>query len=240
MLLEIKNGLDVTNYLGVLKWEPPASYGMGGSARGNFPSHLTPKTDQERVENMKKAFHKIAQSGKTLTLEETEKLEGMSCTILKNEGDIHVCSRNVDLSDEEGNVYWEVARSSGILDILSSDDIGNISIQGEIVGPKIQGNYYGLNDFQFYVYNIYDIDKRDYWDSDVRQAFTNAHNLKHVPVLGRIPFNSDVQFYIDRANGAMSLINPEKMREGNVYKCVEDPSLSFKAISREYLANQKD
>src|SRR5436190_15098726 len=40
-------GADVTDALGVRKWEPPAPAGMGGRVKGGFPGFL-PKTDETR------------------------------------------------------------------------------------------------------------------------------------------------------------------------------------------------
>ena len=42
-------GADVTDVLGVVKWEPPLPVGMGGRVKGGFPGFL-PKTDETRVQ----------------------------------------------------------------------------------------------------------------------------------------------------------------------------------------------
>ena len=42
-------GADVTDHLGILKWEPPVPVGMGGRVKGGFPGFL-PKTDETRVQ----------------------------------------------------------------------------------------------------------------------------------------------------------------------------------------------
>ena len=44
-----EEGADVTDLLGVLKWEPPLPVGMGGKVKGQFPGFL-PKTDETRVQ----------------------------------------------------------------------------------------------------------------------------------------------------------------------------------------------
>ncbi|MGZ7204990.1 hypothetical protein ACXWOS_11120, partial [Streptococcus pyogenes] len=43
-------GYDLTELLGVVKWDPPLPASLGGTARGNFPSFIY-KTDQERIQN---------------------------------------------------------------------------------------------------------------------------------------------------------------------------------------------
>jgi len=44
-------GADVTEYLGIVKYDPPLPACLGGIAKGNFPSFI-PKTDQERCQNL--------------------------------------------------------------------------------------------------------------------------------------------------------------------------------------------
>ena len=44
---------DLTEILNIKKWEKPINAQLAGVCRGNFPS-LIPKTDQERVQNLKK------------------------------------------------------------------------------------------------------------------------------------------------------------------------------------------
>ncbi len=46
-----EEGSNVTEVLGIQKWEAPANAQLAGQARGNFPP-LIPKTDQERVQNL--------------------------------------------------------------------------------------------------------------------------------------------------------------------------------------------
>lgn len=46
----VEEGTDVTEYLGVQKYEKPVPAALAGQVRGNFPSFLR-KTDQERVQN---------------------------------------------------------------------------------------------------------------------------------------------------------------------------------------------
>jgi len=47
-LVELIEGLDVTEMLGIQKWEAPIPAQLQGQAAGMFPTSLIPKTDQER------------------------------------------------------------------------------------------------------------------------------------------------------------------------------------------------
>jgi len=44
-------GQDHTEQLGIQKWEAPIPAQLAGKAKGNFPTGLIPKTDQERIQN---------------------------------------------------------------------------------------------------------------------------------------------------------------------------------------------
>src|ERR1019366_6915354 len=121
------------------KWEAPVNLNLQGQARGNFPSFLR-KTDQERIQNLNSMVCWDDE------YEVTTKLDGSSMTLWFWNGERGVCSRNIDLKlDQEGNAFVDMAKSFG-----DSFPQG-IAIQGELIGPKIQGNREGLTDHEFFV-----------------------------------------------------------------------------------------
>lgn len=234
----LAEGDDATEILGVLKYEKPISASLAGFARGNFPTFI-PKTDQERIQNLKHDLGDWVAAG--LDWEVTEKLDGTSVTIYKNsaladEGKepLGVCSRNLDLKDTEGNVYWNVAKAFDVHAILLRDG-RNLAIQGEIIGHGIQGNQYKLNKHVLYVFDIYDIDNRRYFTPVQRREFCRANGLNHVPVHAPsyIISENNIPKLLDMAEGSSYLNNSQ--REGLVFKCNTDPSISFKAISNKWL-----
>lgn len=235
---EFYEDMDVTETLGILKYEKPVSVSLAGFARGNFPSFI-PKTDQERIQNLKRDLGDWVANA--LEFEVTEKLDGTSVTIYKNsmlieEGKdaLGVCSRNLDLKETEGNVYWNVAKAFDIHAILLRDG-RNLAIQGEIIGQGIQGNQYKLDKHELYVFDIYDIDNHRYFTSSERRVFCVENDLKHTPVhmLSYVIPEHNIQMLLDMAEG-MSYLN-NSQREGLVFKCHTDPSISFKAISNKWL-----
>lgn len=237
---QLNEGDEVTEWLNIQKWEAPVHASLAGTARGNFPSFI-PKTDQERVQNCKRDLGDWI----GLDFEITEKLDGTSCTVYYNPDLIQdekdptgVCSRNLDLKDTEGNTYWTVAKRFGLHDILISDGRA-LALQGEIIGQGIQGNQYGLTDHQFYVFDIYDIKEGKYFTPVNRREFCQRHNLRHVPVLMEAYelTEANVDKYLDMAEGFSYINNSD--REGVVFKCNTDPSISFKAISNRWLLNEK-
>jgi len=241
---EIHEGMDVSDLLNIVKYEPPVPACLAGKARGLFPSFV-PKTDQERIQNLTTEFAEWVRPGFPImpTWEVTEKLDGSSMTVYVNEQDQGVCSRNLNLYDTEGNTLWQVAHRDQIITALQ-DSQRNLAIQGELIGEGIQGNPYKIKGQSFYVFDIYEIDKGSYMTPTQRRDFCEFHELLHVPViafgahlydtLGMATIDSLLEF----AEGKSEL-NPQTDREGLVFKCNEQQK-SFKTISNKYLLKHGD
>ena len=228
---ELFEGLDVSFPLNIIKWEKPINAQLAGVCKGNFPT-LIPKTDQERVQNLKKEV--AVADGKLF--EVTEKLEGSSMTCYLMDGEFGVCSRNMDLKETEGNSFWATARREGVEEKMRFSD--NFAIQGELVGPGIQGNIYKLSQTEFYVYDVYDIKDGEYLKPADRVDLITRLGLKHVPVQWHsFPLAGDVDTLLAQAEGR-SWLNKDQEREGIVFKEVNG-GMSFKAISNKYLLGEK-
>jgi len=231
-------GFDCTELLGIQKWEAPIPAQLAGDVRGNFPS-MVPKTDQERVQNLTKELD----NWRDLQFEVTEKLDGSSCTMfLDMWGDFHVCSRNLDLKYSVTNSFWRVALEYGVESILRNSHRTSTAIQGELIGPGIQKNPYGLKDVDFYVFDVYDSQVGSYLNAEERQKFCETYGLKHVPVfpyaVGIEEGYMTVEHLLSLAEGK-SVLNPKTEREGLVFKCLSDPNIHFKAISNKFLMKEK-
>jgi RNA ligase (TIGR02306 family) len=222
---------DVTLGLGVLKWERPVNANLAGFAKGNFPEFIR-KTDQERIQNI---FHKLTQEQRDDVYEVTLKMDGSSMTMFQNNGETGVCSRNLELkiAGNENNSFVEMFQQ---LDIESDlKELGlNIAIQGELYGQGINGNWESLDHHRFEVFDIFDIDKREYLSSESRRIITNKLGLKHVKEYqprNLHSFNS-VEDFLKFAE--QPSIN-NKVAEGFVFKSLTNPEFSFKVVSNSYL-----
>lgn len=232
-----EEGEDVSEILGVLKWEKAIPAQLAGQMKGNFPS-LIPKTDQERVQNLVKEIAAASQNKQRF--EVTEKLEGSSMTCYLIKGEFGVCSRNMDLKETEGNSFWSTARKEQVEEKMRKfDENWDYAIQGELVGPGIQGNIYNLTHTQFYVFDVYDIQNGKYLDPQYRRTLIETLGLKHVPVLvPEVTFNDlGVQEVLDFAEGQSQLAKVE--REGVVFKDILG-GMTFKAISNRYLLKSEN
>ena len=235
---ELFEGLDVSFPLGIVKYEAPVPAALQGEVKGMFPSRI-PKTDQERVQNLSVELEEWKAA--KLTWEVTEKLDGSSMTVYMIDGEVGVCSRNLDLKPNPDNSLWATAYRNEI-DVKLIQSLSNLAIQGELVGNGIQGNMYKMRDQEFYVYDIYDIDAGRYFTPAERVAYCKAWDIKHVPV-----FKSDfmlttetVADLLQMAEGKSvmgTIAGPE--REGIVFKQVNG-GMTFKAISNKYLLKSAD
>ncbi|EKD22545.1 MAG: RNA ligase, DRB0094 family [uncultured bacterium] len=219
---------DVSEELNIQKWEAPVNPQLAGQVKGNFPSRI-PKTDQERVQNLSKELEQYADQ----VFEVTEKLEGSSMTCYMIENEFGVCSRNLDLKRDENNTFWRVAIEQSIENKMRTLASDNYAIQGELIGPGIQGNIYNLNKHTFRVFDIYDIDAGEYVFPETRHQIVEALGLTHVPLIGFLAIQANMDYLLETAEGN-SLLNDKQEREGLVYKAAQG-QFSFKAISNKYL-----
>lgn len=224
---------DITERLNIQKWEISVPAQLAGQKRGNFPDFIR-KTDQERVQNISpKRLQELA-SNHFFNVQ--EKLDGSSQTVYYHNNTWGVCSRNIDLKlDQEGNTFVDTFnklrdRFEQLVQILPH----SFAIQGELIGPGIQGNQYGLQDYEFYVFDIWDIDQQYYLPSVTVKNIADHVGLKHVPVIHqslRLE-NPSVDSLLEMAKGTSHLNG--STREGLVFK-TQDRSYSFKAINNDWL-----
>lgn len=221
-------GDDVSELLNIQKWEAPINPQLAGQVKGNFPTAI-PKTNQERVQNLKRDLPSL--DGELF--EVTEKLEGSSMTCYLIDGEFGVCSRNMDLKPDENNTFWKVAIEQSIENKMRTLASGDFAIQGELIGPGIQGNIYKLNKHVFRVFDIYDIAAGEYVLPETRQHLVGEMALPHAPIIGTLALQANMDYLLETAEGK-SLLNDTQEREGLVYKSMTRP-YSFKAISNKYL-----
>jgi RNA ligase (TIGR02306 family) len=226
----VQEGDDVTEKLGIIKWERPMNAQLAGMARGNFPAAV-PKTDQERIQNLTRSFEQMQQD----TWSITEKLDGSSCTFYLDDEDVfHVCSRNLDLKEDEANSFWKVARKFDIEGIMRRNFMKGMAIQGEMIGEGIQGNQYKVQ-LDFRVYDMYNVHTGQYLLPVQLKAACEKLGLKHVPILDENASIKEhtIQSLLQYAEGK-SLLNGSN-REGVVFKSNTVHDRSWKAISNSWL-----
>ena len=229
-------GVDVSELLGIVKYEAPVPAQLAGEVKGMFPGWIQ-KTDQERVQNLKEELDYWLREQHVWEI--TEKLDGSSMTVYLRDGEFGVCSRNLELKPSETNSLWKVAVRND-LELKLRRANRNLALQGELIGEGIQGNPYKQKGQEFFLFDIYDIDTSKYFTPAERNAFVEEHDIKHVPVLAfgaelwdTLGINSiDGILRFAEGKSVMGMIGCE--REGVVFKS-KAMQCSFKAISNKFL-----
>ena len=233
---QLFEGLDVSAPLSIQKYEPPIPACLAGEIKGVFPSFV-PKTDQERIQNLTEELSEY----KNYTWEVTEKMDGSSCTMYIRDTEFGVCSRNLDLKPSNKNTFWSIAICNDVE--MKLQNLGrNVALQGEVFGEGIQKNPYKIKGQMFYVFDIYDIDDSRYLSAKERVELVNLLGLEHVPVIDynySIPNNNTVAELLVFAE-SKSILHRNAEREGLVFKCIENPNISFKVISNRFLLKNGD
>jgi len=245
----IEVGKDVSEMLGIVKWEPTIPAQLRGHILGSFPSFI-PKTDQERVQNLQDRIPGWEEEAGIWEI--TEKLDGSSCTVYYKDGHVGVCSRNLELNVEGGDTFWSTIIAQGIPEILRGYG-RNIALQGELLGPGIQGNKYQLTKHTFVLFDIFDIDSQTYLLPFERyfRLLDVFEGIEHVPIIGCGSLNRgliyrwEIPTLLTAADGesAYALRKTNKSdipREGLVFKSCNSPGTSFKVISNEWLLRTGD
>lgn len=149
-------GADVTEMLGVVKYEKAIDASVCGDAAGSFPTHLISITDEDNLLNFPEVLKELEGEKCYLSV----KADGSSMTVICENGTVKVCSRR--LEQKEGTGFWKIAEKYNLPSQLVALN-KNIAIQGEACGGKIQGNPLGLNDFKMFVFNVKDISTGEWY-----------------------------------------------------------------------------
>lgn len=257
---DFKEGDDLTELMSIVKYESPSdkeSNSVENSQKKSFlynylkrfkwyrkycnrntkgfPSWI-PKTDESRCQKMPWVV-----KDKTKVYYVTEKMEGQSGTwwfkkigFFKNE--FGICSRTSRRKESHNSNWSTVAKTHDIKNKLKKfyKDFGiQLAIQGEVCGPGIQGNIYKLDSLKLFVFNVYNIKEKRYYNFFTAKAIVNYLGLDFVPVISEKEIIPDTVDELVKMSIGKSAI-AEHQREGVVWRTY-DQEVSFKVINPEYL-----
>lgn len=205
------------------------------TAKG-FPDFVS-KTDETRIQNAPWYLDKDQQWVLT------EKIDGQSGTfavkkthkLFGSKYETFICSRNIRLFNPDSSSYWSVWNKYGLEEKLIALCeflcCEWVCIQGEIIGPGIQGNKYKRTKPQLYVFNfITSNDGR--WASADGKTLLESFDLIWVPIIGVESLPKTVEEMLALASGPSALA--DTLREGLVCRSM-DGKQSFKAVDPEFL-----
>lgn len=162
------------------------------------------------------------------------------------EGQISVCSRNLALKFDPTSHFWKAALHDDIPARLKDYCVAHdrqLAVQGEVMGPGIQGNREELTQYQFYAFRIWDIDNRCFLDDGDFLTLCALLGLTTVP-------QGDIVYFFDEYTDIKSALASadhasikHKIAEGDVYKSislVNGVTVHFKVINNKYLLKSED
>lgn len=254
-LFDTEDGTDVSDLLHIEKYESPVTYGNEGRSIA-WPFMLS-KTDEERIQNIPEVIDELIDSGKHLCV--SVKLDGTSMTVINQSDGVHVASRNNDFDKTDdsafNNKYWSTARRYGIVEVLEklheADPSKYYAVQGELVGPGIQGNKMNLSELHCYLFNLFVSEDECVSWNKLGYAelikFCDDNNLEHVPYVysdldlkannltsvdALLKFSEGT--YRDNAEGYFPNAKENQQREGLVFR-TQDHQFSFKVVNNQFL-----
>ena len=224
-------GADIGFMLGVRKYEKPEP-SMSGDL---FPVHLISKTDEMNL----LSYPQLLDEMRMMLAKITIKADGSSGTFFYDDR-FHVCSRKLDLFEGARGFWGEIAEKYDLERKMSNME--NIAVQGEVVGPSIQGNPMGLTERDFLVFGVKDLAQDEWVHGQLEKDIIDFLGMKSVEVVSsscRIDENTTINQMQEIAN-SVKYPNGEPA-EGIVVRPLYPAwsefigrQLSFKVINQNY------
>jgi RNA ligase (TIGR02306 family) len=231
-------GADATDALSIVKWDPALPDEVLSVARGFLPSWI-PATSEHRIQN----DASILTAPGTSNWVATEKIDGESMTIWADgAGEYGVAGRTLDLIDDGNNVKWGLARSTGLLELITqmAADTGLPTVvQGEHFGLGAARNSLRLADVRFLAFAVYvnSVElPRSEWPVWLLAQATPVFDLA---------FPASADEALAQVDGLKSLVAPQRLAEGVVWRSTTSSSVtladgrvrraSAKVLSNKYL-----
>ena len=242
---DIEVGTDVTELLGVKKWEIEEAASSGGTIIGQLPMDV-PKTDETRVQ----ADPELIQEFAGLEYYISTKMDGSSHSVSVDGDGFHVTGHNYEYKNDGKSGFYELVKRDNIeekvMEFYKANGYNMLTIQGEFCAPGIQKNRLKLTRSEWYVFTVRIDGKRV--GLKKMQEICEALSLNMVPIeeIGTdLPSKyPTVEALLERADGEY----PNGGRkEGIVIRPTEpifskriSGALSMKVVSNKYLLKNEE
>lgn len=239
--LDVFVGQDLCTQLNVSKYVAPSEKHQyvpkQRTGSRPFPVDVVPKTDEQNVQTLfsSKLGIEFLDAIKNRRVTVTIKVDGSSATFTHCG---KICGRNFEWTEQDNSnaMYFEMESKHNILAKLRGT---SYCVQGEVCGPKINGNHLGLTENHFYVFNIFDTLKNCYIPHTDLKDLCVGWGFETVPCLFYdVDFKSlgmaTVDVWVSYVNDLKNQSNQSPV-EGVVIKtCDGAPRISFKVLSTVY------
>lgn len=254
-----REGEEVTELLGITKYEPVVPSSMSGEVYGAGLDRCV----RYDIENVKR-YPGVFEAGEPVVL--TEKIHGTWCQIGlfpeemadPEHGALVVSSKGLaskglafllDAPSNAGNIYVRLARQ---LDLAGR--VGELTeplfVLGELFGSGVQDLSYGAsvkqeNHMGFRVFDVYrgSPGQGHYLDDAALDAFCEMYGLERVPVLYRGPYDREV--VLEHTRGAETVSGEQlHVREGVIIRPQVERHheqigrVQLKSVSEDYLLRE--
>lgn len=149
----LEEGDDVSELLGVIKFEVPEMATSGGNTIGVLPGNV-PYTDETRVQAMPELIREFANKHYYIST----KIDGCSHSISYDSNGFHATGHNYEYKDDGSSGFYEFVKKMDLPSKLKiyrdTNSIESIVIQGEFAGPGVQKNRLGLKNAEWFAFNI--------------------------------------------------------------------------------------
>ena len=238
-------GTDVTEIIGVKKWEIEERATTGGTVIGELP-HDVPHSDEIRIQN----FTEFTEAFAGLEYYISTKMDGSSHSLSLDENGFHVCGHNYEYKDDGSSSFYEFIKKmqyeNSMRHVFEAYGLNTLTVQGEFCAPGIQKNPLRLTKPEWYVFTIRENGKR----VGLRrmQEFCEALGMPTVPIEeidNDLPSKyPTVEAMLERADGNYStggrkegiVVRPTEP----VYNEIIGGPLSMKVVSNKYLLKQTE
>ena len=238
-------GVDVSELLGVRKWEIEEKATTGGTVIGTLPIDV-PHTDETRVQ----AEPELLQEFAGLEYYISTKMDGSSHSVSLDDDGFHVTGHNYEYKDDGSSAFYELVKKLDVENKMrkfyAANSLHLFTIQGELCAPGIQQNRLKLTKPEWYVFTIREDGKRV--GLTRMQEICKELELQIVPIEevdtdlpAKYP---TVEALLERADGEYP--NGGK-KEGIVIRPTEpvyseriSASLSMKVVSNKYLLKNEN
>ncbi len=225
----VDNDVDISEMLGVTKYEPIIPENLRGIVRSHPMYWLKYDIDNINNCNVFNPYDYVWYH---------EKLHGTnsSFSYSRIEG-FNVSSKNRTLQRDDDNVYWKIAIKNSIEEKLKDyyekckiNDDATVYLHGEIIGDGIQDLTYSINNPELFVFDLR-INSRNWVPPPILSKICNDYQLNMVPLLDSGLYEGGE--VAKKLAGGKSLLDHQTIREGVVVRNY-DRSKIAKIISPEY------
>lgn len=248
--VKVEEGLDVTEILGIEKWEPYSEEQRCSKQTGKimYPKWMPqwiqrivhrfgfvrnyyrqnsgqksfPSLIPKTDETRVQVLQPLLDKYKGTLCYVTEKLDGSSITVYQINGKFGVCSRNIDLKRDDSDKYWRTVLEHDLENKFKRlFKDDNVAMQGELIGSGIQGNKYKLDKLDIYFFNIFFIKKYAYGNVfELAEACCDLDE-RMVPVLdAKYVLTNSIPDLVELSKGESKL--GHTIREGVVIRPIEE------------------